>query len=118
METTNNATGKQCGVRCIDCAKLAFGFNPETDQWVHCDLKHAKDIVRGIKRKQPEITKADAYKTHHCVCFELGSEQRNLDVYNTDINSKSYKMEHKYAVEFQRMLMRKAKEYRTKVMLI
>ena len=72
---------KRMKERCIDCVALDYGFS-ENDCFPHCAIKHSRDLARGISRKQPEITREDAYKERECEYFRFEKKKDPLHVFH------------------------------------
>jgi len=65
-------------VRCIDCKALDVGFNPDTDAWVHCGMKHAIDISKQLYKKQQKITEEMAKQEIICEHFQKCDKKSDI----------------------------------------
>lgn len=90
-------------VKCINCKFLDMGFSVN-DSFPHCGIKHALDIGRGISRRQPEITREEAYKERECEHFGYEEKEDPEDVFK--LTPEGIEEGREIAIQFQKELER------------
>ena len=83
-----------------------MGFS-ENDSFPHCSVKHAMDIARLISRRQPEITREEAYEERECEYFQRCDEEADKD-FIFELTPEEIEAAREIAIQFQKELEKEA----------